>query len=302
MPERSIDYRASTELRGHTESVDQLVWHPLNPDILATASADKTVRIWDTRSNSQQGQATQATTGPGSSQIVQTPGANINIAYHPSGNYLAVGDKADTVSIIDTRQGNIIHTVYSRKPAPSKAADGSDPALKTIWSSTEEINELCWSPDGELLLVSSSTGAIHIHTTTDYSRAHSIVAHTANVFCLQWDPYSRYVASASSDSMISLWDTREWYSHKMISSLSAPARSVSFSHDGELLAAGGEDKFITITATCPYPPGADDLLHKIQLPPDTMINTLAWHPSKYVLAYAGDDAGKDIGIVRVYGL
>ena len=37
--------------RGHNDSVDQLCWHPTNPDMLATASGDKTVRIWDTRSN-----------------------------------------------------------------------------------------------------------------------------------------------------------------------------------------------------------------------------------------------------------
>jgi len=35
--------------RGHTDSVDQLCWHPTNPDLLVTASGDKTVRIWDAR-------------------------------------------------------------------------------------------------------------------------------------------------------------------------------------------------------------------------------------------------------------
>ena len=37
--------------RGHGDSVDQLVWHPVNPDQLATASGDRTIRIWDTRSS-----------------------------------------------------------------------------------------------------------------------------------------------------------------------------------------------------------------------------------------------------------
>lgn len=37
--------------RGHGDSVDQLCWHPNNPDHLATASGDKTVRIWDSRTN-----------------------------------------------------------------------------------------------------------------------------------------------------------------------------------------------------------------------------------------------------------
>ena len=36
--------------RGHTDSVDQLCWHPSNSDLLVTASGDKTVRLWDARS------------------------------------------------------------------------------------------------------------------------------------------------------------------------------------------------------------------------------------------------------------
>ena len=36
-----------TLFRGHTESVDQLCWHPKLPDVLGTASLDKSVRFWD---------------------------------------------------------------------------------------------------------------------------------------------------------------------------------------------------------------------------------------------------------------
>ena len=35
----------------HSDTVDQLSWHPKNPDKLATASSDKTVRLFDARSN-----------------------------------------------------------------------------------------------------------------------------------------------------------------------------------------------------------------------------------------------------------
>jgi len=36
--------------RGHGGSVDQLCWHASNSDLLSTASGDKSVRIWDARS------------------------------------------------------------------------------------------------------------------------------------------------------------------------------------------------------------------------------------------------------------
>ena len=58
--------------RGHTDSVDQLRWHPTHPDLLATASGDKSVRVWDSRS------AKCVATVP-------TKGENINIDWSPDG-------------------------------------------------------------------------------------------------------------------------------------------------------------------------------------------------------------------------
>lgn len=59
----SVDAHATKDLElvGHTvleispkfpqDSVDQLCWDPTHPDRLATASIDRTVKIWDARSS-----------------------------------------------------------------------------------------------------------------------------------------------------------------------------------------------------------------------------------------------------------
>lgn len=66
--------------RGHSGSVDQLCWHKTQPDLLATASGDKSVRIWDIRAGK-------------CSQMISTKGENINITWSPDGNAIAAGNK-----------------------------------------------------------------------------------------------------------------------------------------------------------------------------------------------------------------
>lgn len=43
-PERASLDRSSQELRGHTDTVEALVWDPTNPERVATAALDRTVR------------------------------------------------------------------------------------------------------------------------------------------------------------------------------------------------------------------------------------------------------------------
>ena len=87
-----------TELKGHQDSVDQLRWDPKQPEVLGTASGDKTVRIWDTRS----GKCANA---------IETKGENINIRWSPDGQHIAVGDKDDNISIIETRKSKPLKNI-----------------------------------------------------------------------------------------------------------------------------------------------------------------------------------------------
>jgi WD40 repeat protein len=106
--------------RGHGDSVDQLCWHPSDPDLLATASGDRTVRIWESRSSK-------------SVANIATKGENINIAWAPDGKTIAVGNKEDLVSFIDVRTHKII----------------GEEQFKF------EVNEISWNKESDLFFLTN---------------------------------------------------------------------------------------------------------------------------------------------------
>ncbi|KAF9896432.1 THO complex subunit 3, partial [Lobosporangium transversale] len=256
---------SSQELRGHTDSVDQLRWDPTHPDHLATASCDKTVRIWDARSAK-------------SIHKIDTTGQNINISWSPDGQSIAVGNKEDLISFIDTR------TFKVQKEVPFRV----------------EVNEISWNPAGDLFLLTTGQGSIKVFSYPAMEEVYALEAHTANCYCLEFDPRGRYLATGSADALVNLWDLEDYICVRTFGQLHWPIRTISFSFDGEFIASASEDFAIDISHV-----ETGESVHTVTC--FAAMNTVAWHPSKYLLAYAGDEQemrngnSTMIGNLRIFG-
>ncbi|CAI8033044.1 THO complex subunit 3, partial [Geodia barretti] len=111
----------------HSGSVDQLCWHPSKKDVFSTASADKTVRLWDARS----GKVTST---------IHTKGENINICWSPDGNNIAVGNKVDLLTFLDVRTSKV----------------------KAEEQFKYEVNEISWCHDGDQFFITNGNGCVVI--------------------------------------------------------------------------------------------------------------------------------------------
>lgn len=93
------EVRYSIQLRGHTQTVDQLCWDPTNPDQLVSASPDKTVRFWDYRCIPPLWGFLLMMVAQTCIKEVPTKGENLNIAWSPDGDHVAVASRVRTSSL-----------------------------------------------------------------------------------------------------------------------------------------------------------------------------------------------------------
>ena len=103
----------------------------------------------------------------------------------------------------------------------------------------------------------------------------------------------------SADALVSLWDANELACLRTFNRLEWPVRTISFSHDGKLLASASEDTIIDVAHVETGERVADIPVHSPSF-------TIAWHPKRYLLAYACDDKEKydrdrDLGSLKVWG-
>ncbi|XP_034837365.1 THO complex subunit 3 isoform X2 [Maniola hyperantus] len=251
--------------RGHTGSVDQLCWHASHPDLLSTASGDKSVRIWDTRSRK-------------CAATITTKGENINIAWSPNGATIAVGNKEDLVSFIDARNYKVV----------------------TEEQFNFEVNEISWNNTSDLFFLTNGLGCVHILTYPTLELQTVLKAHPGTCICIEHDPTGRYFATGSADALVSLWDVNELACLRVFSRLEWPVRTLSFSFDGRLLASASEDHIIDIGDTLTGEKVAE-------IPVSAATFTVAWHPARYLLAFACEDKEpperkRDAGNLKLWGL
>jgi THO complex subunit 3 len=83
--------------KAHAQAVQLLCWSKENPDLFITTAWDGQVIQWDARMDAKKRHVNKVAS-------VVTKGENINMAWSPDGNIIAVGSKKDDISIIDARK------------------------------------------------------------------------------------------------------------------------------------------------------------------------------------------------------
>lgn len=196
----------------HSADIDQLSWNPCDPHQLATASMDRSVKIWDTRYFDP-------------IATVKLKNENITVSWAANGNTIAVVDRSDLVSFLDVRMN--FKTCKDLK-------------------FNFEVSEITWNKENDLFFVTSGDGKIHVLSYPELQTLMVIEAFSSPCVCIRFDPTGKNFAVGSHDAISSIWDTENLACVTAIERLEWPIKTISFSYDSKYLASGSEDHFIDI--------------------------------------------------------
>ncbi|ODV83766.1 hypothetical protein CANARDRAFT_202344 [[Candida] arabinofermentans NRRL YB-2248] len=207
-------------LEGHNGWVTSLATTPIHPDLLLSASRDKTLIIWQlTRDENNYGVAKKALKGH--SHIVQ------DCAISPDGAYAISGSWDKTVRLWDMQAGESIkrlvgHTddvlsvsisntsrqiVSSSRDKTVKVWNALGQCAATLQSHSDWVNAVKFSPsEPTTVLSASSDKKVKAWDTADYKVTADFIGHTGYVSCITISPDGSLCASGGKDGTIILWD------------------------------------------------------------------------------------------------
>ncbi|WP_190092605.1 nSTAND1 domain-containing NTPase [Streptomyces melanogenes] len=217
----------ATPLLGHTGAVYLTSFSP-NGRILATASYDRTVRLWDVADPTQPKQLGKPLTG-------HTSWVS-SAVFSPDGSTLASASDDGTIRLWDVRNPS--------RPQPLGAP---------LTGHDSTIYLLAFRPDGHTLASASEDHTVRLWDVADPRRPKalgSLTGHTAAARCVAFSPDGRTLAAGGDDGSIRLWDTADPLRPVPIDTVltghTGTVHSVAFSPDGRTLASGGADDTIRL--------------------------------------------------------
>ncbi|GAB4851680.1 hypothetical protein Ancab_031084 [Ancistrocladus abbreviatus] len=241
-------------LKGHTERATDVVFSPLNNN-LATASADRTARLWNNEGS-----------------LLRTFEGHLDrlarISFHPSGRYLGTTSFDQTWRLWDIESGSelLLQEGHSRSvygisfhPDGSLAASSGLDALARVWDlrtgrsilalegHVKPVLGVNFSPNGYYLATGSEDNTCRIWDLRKKKCIYIIPAHSNLISQVKFEPQEGYyLVTASYDMTAKVWSSRDFKPVKTLSGHEAKVTSLDIVADGQYIATVAHDRTIKL--------------------------------------------------------
>jgi WD40 repeat protein len=242
------------QVLSHPSQVYQVSFSP-DGKTLASASSDKTVKLWD------------VVTGKKLKTLNGHPDGFNRVSFSPDGKTLASASSDKTVKLWEVGTGKELKTlnghqslVFSVSFSPdgktlaSASSDktvklwdvGTGKELKTLKGHQDMVWSVSYSPDGKTLASASFDGTVKLWDVATGKELKTLKGHQDRVWGVSFSPDGKTLASASQDATVKLWDMATGKELKTLNEHRDWVISVSFSPDGKTLASASSDKTVKL--------------------------------------------------------
>jgi len=251
--------RHTTTLRGHSERVHDVAFHPkatleLSPTVLnfVTSSSDRTIRCWslvpsDSTANNSNGN-NNINSKLNTDLVYNTALASLTghedringVEFHPSGRYLGScsSDRTWRLYDVETKKELLVQDGHSKA-----------------------IHAISFHPDGSLVITGGEDNAVRVWDLRSGRPLWSFNGHVKQVVDLDWAPNGYQAASASDDHSVRIWDLRKRRSSYILTAHSALISSVCYQKSsgngtasGDFLMTASFDNFCKVWDTSDWSP------------------------------------------------
>src|SRR5258708_2209004 len=202
------------DLSGHKKRVNSLAFSPHGMR-LASASGDKTIRIWD-----------NITSDPAVRILEGHVDSVVSIVFSPDGTCLASASYDHTLRIWDAANGDQI---------------GKAIVPAAIFCVT-------FHPDSERVILACNDTSVHILNIFEMREELLFQTHLDAVYSVSCSVDGNWIASASADSTICLWrtDGSKWIHHRTLADHAGSVYGVTFSPKANQVASASHNRSICI--------------------------------------------------------
>lgn len=196
----------------HTSHVRSVKFSP-DGKILASASFDGTIKLWDVESRRELKTIIE--------RSVQS------LAFSSDGKLLASGNWRDElIRLWDTESGRELRVFTGHR--------------------LSNVNSVAFSPDDKTLISGNNDGAIKMWDVESGKEIKSLYGHSRSVSSVVFSPDGKFIASGGDDDTVRLWDAESGKELKIFKGHDSYVNSVVFSPDGKTIASGSWDKTLKL--------------------------------------------------------